>query len=382
MKRQFHGEDQEAFRATVRQFVDREVAPHLEAWDDRGAIDTELWRTAARQGLLGLCVPERFGGGGVDDFRYRCVVMEELARVGAASVNSQVSLVDDLVAPYLVDLATEEQKERWLPVLCTGEATPALAMTEPSEGSDLRGIATTARRDREGWVVNGSKTFITNGGHADLVVTVVRTDPAGGSDAFSLLVLEKGMSGFTTGRSLDKVGQRGEDVSELFFDDVRVPADNLLGVEGSALSHLKQRLPTERMSIAYYALAAAESALDWTLAYVRERTAFGQRIADFQDTRFQLAEMATELDVSRSFLEDAVLALNVGDLTPTDAAKAKWWATELQQTVISRCLQLHGGYGYMREYPIARAFVDARIQTIYGGTTEIMKDIIGRELTR
>ncbi|MEV0972921.1 acyl-CoA dehydrogenase family protein [Microtetraspora glauca] len=382
MRRAFYEEDHEVFRYAVREFVAREVVPHQLGWEDAGRVDPALWPAAGRQGLLGLAVPERYGGGGTGDYRFRCVFMEELARVGAASVNSQVSLVDDLVLPYLLDLGTGEQRERWLPGLCGGALTPALAITEPGAGSDLRGIATTARRDGDHWLLNGGKTFITNGGHADVLVVVARADPEGGGRGFSLFLVERGSPGFTAGRDLDKLGQRGENVAELFFDDVWLPAGALLGTEGEGLRHLREHLPTERMSIAVYALAAAEAALGWTLDYVRQRGAFGQRIADFQNTRFELAEMRTELDVTRSFVHDAVLALNAGDLSATDAAKAKWWTTELQQRVVSRCLQLHGGYGYMREYPIARAFVDARVQTIYGGTTEIMKDLIGRDLVR
>jgi alkylation response protein AidB-like acyl-CoA dehydrogenase len=284
------------------------------------------------------------------------------------------------VAPYLVDLGTEEQKRRWLPGLCAGERTAAIAMTEPDAGSDLRGIRTTAVRDGDHWVLNGAKTFITGGGHAGLVIVVARTDPEAGSKGFSLLVVEDGMPGFTRGRALDKLGQRAEDVSELFFDDVHVPVTHLLGKEGGGFGHLMERLPRERMSIAYYALATAEAALRWTVDHVKSRRAFGQPIAEFQNTKFTLAEIVTELDVTRAYFDQCVDALTVGTLSPTDAAKAKWWATELQQRVMSRCLQLHGGYGYMREYPIARAFVDARVSTLYGGTTEIMKEIIGRQV--
>lgn len=374
--------DHELFRESVREFVDREVAPNVESWERAGGIDPKLWGAARAQGLLGLSVPDEYGGGGSADYRFRCVIMEELARIGAAAVNVVLGGFDDLVAPYLVDLGTEEQKKRWLPGLCRGEASAAIAMTEPGAGSDLRGIRTTAVRDGDHWVLNGAKTFITGGGRADVVIVVARTDPEAGTRGFSLLVVETGMAGFSRGRALDKLGQRGEDVSELYFDEVRVPAANVLGVEGSGFGHLMERLPRERLSIAYYGLASAEAALRWTVAYVKQRTAFGQPIAQFQNTKFVLAELATELDVTRAFIDRAVLALNEGTLSATDAAKAKWWATELQQRVITRCLQLHGGYGYMREYPVARAFVDARVQTIYGGTTEIMKEIIGRELVR
>ncbi|MFF3661052.1 acyl-CoA dehydrogenase family protein [Streptomyces olivochromogenes] len=380
MERAHLTEEHELFRTGVREFVTREITPALASWEQQGRIDPQMWRAAGKQGLLGLTVPEEYGGGGCRDYRFRCVVMDELAEAAAASVNVALGGFDDLVAPYLVDLGTEEQKRRWLPGLCAGERTAAIAMTEPDAGSDLRGIRTAAVRDGDHWVLNGAKTFITGGGHAGLVIVVARTDPKAGSRGFSLLVVEEGMPGFTRGRALDKLGQRAEDVSELFFDNVRVPAAHLLGDEGGGFGHLMERLPRERMSIAYYALTAAEAALRWTVDYVKERRAFGQAIAEFQNTKFTLAEIATELDVTRAYLDTCVDALTAGTLSATDAAKAKWWATELQQRVTSRCLQLHGGYGYMREYPIARAFVDARVGTLYGGTTEIMKEIIGRHI--
>ncbi|WP_432041982.1 acyl-CoA dehydrogenase family protein [Streptomyces cadmiisoli] len=371
-------DDQEALRSMVRDFVDREVAPYVEEWERAGLIEPKLQAKAGGLGLLGFAVPEQYGGSGTDDYRFRCVIMEELARVGAAAVNVAFGGFDDLVGPYLTDLGTEEQKQRWLPGLCAGELRTAIAMTEPETGSDLRGIRTTAVREGDGWVLNGSKTFITSGAQADVVVTFART----GEGEFSLFLLEKGMPGFTQGRRLDKLGQRGEDVSELFFDDVRLPHDSLLGTEGAGFRYLMERLPKERLFIAYYGLAAAEAALDWTIAYTRQRRAFGRPVADFQATRFTLAELSTEIDVTRAYLERCVLAVNSGTLTAVDAAKAKWWATELQNRVIDRCLQLHGGYGYMREYPIARAYADARVSTVYGGTTEIMKEIVGRDLVR
>ncbi|MER6958755.1 MULTISPECIES: acyl-CoA dehydrogenase family protein [unclassified Streptomyces] len=380
MERARFTEEHELFRTGVREFVNREITPALANWEQQGRIDPQLWRAAGKQGLLGLTVPEEYGGEGCSDYRFRCVVMDELAEAAAASVNVALGGFDDLVAPYLVDLGTEEQKRRWLPGLCSGERTAAIAMTEPDAGSDLRGIRTTAVRDGDHWVLNGAKTFITGGGHAGLVIVVARTHPEAGSRGFSLLVVEEGMPGFTRGQALDKLGQRAEDVSELFFDDVHVPVTNLLGHEGGGFGHLMERLPRERMSIAYYALTTAEAALRWTVDHVKSRRAFGQPIAEFQNTKFTLAEIVTELEVTRAYLDQCVDALTAGTLSATDAAKAKWWATELQQRVISRCLQLHGGYGYMREYPIARAFVDARVSTIYGGTTEIMKEIIGRHV--
>ncbi|WP_129669942.1 acyl-CoA dehydrogenase family protein [Phytoactinopolyspora endophytica] len=381
MRSELFDDEHESFRQSVREFVNREVTPNVEVWENQGRIDAKVWKVAAEQGLIGLGVPEEYGGGGSPDYRFRCVIMDEIARAGAAAVGVALGGFDDLIAPYLVDLGTEEQKERWLPALCRGEKAAAIAMTEPGAGSDLRGIRSSAVRDGDDWVLNGSKTFITGGARADVIIVVARTDPqARTSGAFSLLVVESGMSGFTRGRELDKLGQRGEDVSELFFDGVRVPAANLLGTQGAGFRHLMEHLPRERMSIAYYGLAAAEAAMAWTVEYVQGRHAFGQPVAQFQNTKFTLAEIATEIDVTRAFIDRAVLALNAGTLSATDAAKAKWWASELQQRVVDRCLQLHGGYGYMREYPIARAFVDARVQTIYGGTTEIMKEIIGRDI--
>ena len=382
MESQFYEPIHEEFRTSVREFIKREVVPNMGAWEEEGHIDSRLWPIAGAQGLIGLRVPEQYGGSGVTDYRFRCVVSEELAKEGAASLNAGMGLVDDLVLPYLLDLATPEQKQRWLPGLASGQITGAIAMTEPGAGSDLRGIKTSAVRHGSSWHLNGSKTFITNGSYADIVIVVTRSNPSGDSRGFTLFVVERGMSGFQQGKALDKLGQRAENVAELFFDEVVIPAENLLGEEGNALAHLRDHLPLERMSIAYYGLAAAEAALDWTLAYVKERRAFGQLLAEFQNTKFALAEMSTEIDVTRAFLQQAVFSLNDGKLSAVDAAKAKWWATELQQRVTNRCLQLHGGYGYMREYPIARAFVDGRVQTIYGGTTEIMKEIIGRDLIK
>ena len=376
----FYDADHEAFRDAVRRFVDVEVVPHLDRWEDARHIDPGLWPRAAAQGLLGLPGPVEHGGGGTPDYRFRCVVMEELARAGAASVHVALALLDDLVGPYLFELATAEQAGRWLPGLLAGHATAAIAMTEPAAGSDLRAIRTTLRPGPdETLVLTGTKTFITNGARADLVVVFTR-DPAARPDGFSLVVVEDGMPGFTRGQPLDTLGQRAENVAELFFDDVPVPAANVLGAPGRGLVHLMERLPTERMSIAWYALAAAEQALAWTVDHVRTRVAFGAPLARLQNTRFVLADLATRLDVTRAYLERCVVALNGSGLGAVEAAKAKWWATELLQDVVTRCLQLFGGYGYIRDYPIARLFLDARIQTIYGGTTEIMKEIIGRDL--
>jgi alkylation response protein AidB-like acyl-CoA dehydrogenase len=370
--------DHEAFRAVLREFLAKEVVPHHAAWEEAGQVDRAVWLRAGEYGLLGMDVPEQFGGGGVKDFRYNAIVAAEVSRVGASGLG--FTLHNDVVAPYLLDLATDEQKARWLPGFVSGELVTAIAMSEPGAGSDLQGLTTTARRDGDEWVLNGSKTFITNGILADLVIVVARTDPEAGARGFSLLVVERGMAGFERGRKLDKIGMRAQDTAELFFTDVRVPAGNLLGTEGMGFMHLMDNLPQERLSIAAVAVAAGRIVLDLTVEYCRERTAFGRPIGTFQNTRFELAEMHTEVSIAETYLEKAILEHNAGRFTVEDAAMAKWWTTELQKRVVDRCLQLHGGYGYMLEYPVAKAFLDSRVQTIYGGTTEIMKEIVGRSL--
>ena len=370
------------YRATVRAFVRREVVPNLQRWDAQREVDRETWKKAGAAGLVGLAVPERFGGAGVADYRFRFVVGEEIANVGAAALQSAFATNDDIVLGYLLNLADEEQQARWLPGFATGETVAAIAMSEPGAGSDLRGITTSAVRDGDAWVLNGSKTFISNGITADLVVVVARTDPEGGGKGYSLFVVERGTPGFARGRKLDKVGLQAQDTAEMFFDDARVPARNLLGGEGNGLSALKRNLPRERIGIAMAAQCSAEAAFRWTLEYVRERRAFGKAIADFQTVGFTLAELRTQIEVTRSYIDRCVRALNAGTLTAVDAAKAKWWATDVQWKVIDSGVQLHGGYGYMTEYPIARAFLDARVQRIYGGTNEIMKEIIRRDLVR
>ena len=367
-----------AFREMVREFVEKEIAPFHAQWEADGQVDRAVWTAAGRVGLLGIDVPEEYGGGGVRDFRYQALLSEEVMRVGATGIG--FALHNDVVAPYLLGLATEEQKRRWLPGFCSGELITAIAMTEPEAGSDLQAVRTHARRDGDAYVLNGMKTFITNGVLADLVVVVARTEPGQGARGLSLLVVERGMPGFTRGRKLEKIGMRAQDTAELFFDDVRVPAANLLGRPGRGFLYLANNLPQERLGIAAYAVAAAETAFEQTLAYCKERTAFGQAIGGFQHVRFELAEMATELDVARTYVDRAIAELNAGRLSAVDAAKAKWWATDVQRRVLDRCVQLHGGYGYMRETPVARAFVDNRVHPIYGGTNEIMKEIIGRSL--
>ncbi|HVE74345.1 MAG TPA: acyl-CoA dehydrogenase family protein [Mycobacteriales bacterium] len=370
--------EHEAFRASVRTFMDKQVTPFHADWERAGIVDRSVWIEAGKQGLLGMDVPTEYGGGGVSDFRYNAVVDEELTRAGASGVG--FTLHNDVVAPYLLDLCTPEQKQRWLPAFVRGELITAIAMSEPGAGSDLQGLKTRATKDGTDWLVTGSKTFVTNGIHADLVLVVARTDADAGAHGFSLLALERGMTGFERGRNLDKMGMKAQDTAELFFDEVRVPASNLVGREGGGFIHLMERLPQERLSIAVVAVAAARTVFDLTLDYCKRRTAFGKPIGSFQHNRFVLAEMATEIEIAQTFLEKAILEHNAGRFTVADAAMAKWWTTELQKRVIDQCVQLHGGYGYMADYPVARAYVDSRVQTIYGGTTEIMKEIIGRSL--
>jgi alkylation response protein AidB-like acyl-CoA dehydrogenase len=381
MRRTLYDDDHEAFRSAVRTFVDKEITPHVEAWGVAGIVPRELFTAAGRQGFLGMDVPECYGGGGVPDFRFNAVLVEELVRTPDGGAGLGLSLHNDICLPYFLAYGTEEQKERWLPGIVSGELITAIGMTEPGIGSDLASLATTAIRDGDRYLVNGAKTFITNGINADLVITAVKTDPAQKHGGISLVVLERGMPGFTRGRNLDKLGQHAQDTAELFFSDVPVPVTNLLGPqEGQGFRQLVANLPQERLSIALAAVASARSALEMTLAYVRERRAFGQPVGSFQNSRFVLAEIATEVDVAQHYVDDCVRALNDGELTAVDAAKVKWWSTELQGRVVDRCLQLHGGYGYMNEYPIARAFADARVTRIYGGTTEIMKEVVGRDL--
>jgi long-chain-acyl-CoA dehydrogenase len=368
------------FRESVRRFVAEEVTPRQAEWERDGIVSRELFAKAAAKGMLAMQVPERYDGVGIDDFRFNQIVGEELASAGTGGSGLGVTLHNDICLPYFLDLCTDEQKERWLPGIANGSLITAVAMTEPEMGSDLAGLRTTAQRDGDGYIVNGSKTFITNGINSDLVITAVKTDPSQRHAGISLLILERGMEGFERGRNLEKVGQHSQDTAELFFEDVHVPAENLLGEEGQGFRYMTANLAQERLSIAVSAVAAARGALELTLDYVKERTAFGQTIGSFQSSRFALAEMATEIELATTFCDQAVMALNRGELTPQDAAMAKWWSTELQGRVIDRCVQLHGGYGYMLEYPIARAFVDARVTRIYGGTTEIMKEIIGRSL--
>ncbi|MGW4124966.1 acyl-CoA dehydrogenase family protein [Nocardia sp. NPDC004711] len=382
MHRGLYEPDHEAYRETVRAFLEREVVPHKDKWDEDHWIDREVYRKAAAAGLYGLEIAEEYGGSGVHDYRYRMVVCEEVSRINALSFNLTVSLQDDLVLHYLLDLTNDEQKQRWLPGFAAGEIIGALAMTEPGAGSDLRGIRTSAVRDGDHWIINGQKTFISSGIMADLVVVAARTDPAAGSRGFSLFVVERDTPGFGRGRKLDKIGLPGQDTAELFFENARVPQANLLGEEGNGLQYLMSHLPRERLGVTAKALATTRAILDQTIEYCKQRRAFGQPISDFQHVRFELAEMETEVDLAEAYTDKSVLAYNAGELDPIDAAKGKWYVSELQKRVVDRCLQLHGGYGYMTEYPVAKAYIDTRIQTIYGGTTEIMKELIGRAIAR
>ncbi|MBF6348774.1 MULTISPECIES: acyl-CoA dehydrogenase family protein [Nocardia] len=378
MERTLFEPEHDLFRESYRKFLETYVAPYHDQWAEQGVVDRSVWLEAGKQGFLGMAMPEEYGGGGVKDFRYNSIITEETVRGQYSGLG--FSLHNDVIAPYLLELADEEQKKRWLPKFCSGELITAIAMTEPGTGSDLQGIKTRAVRDGDDWVLNGAKTFITNGINSDIVIVVAQTDPEKGAQGFSLLVVERGMPGFERGRNLDKLGLKAQDTAELSFTDVRVPAANLLGQEGMGFIHLMQNLPQERLSIAVMAAAAMEACLDMTCQYVRDRKAFGKPIGALQNTRFVLAELATKTTAVRVLVDRCITELNAGTLSVEDAAMAKWWSTEEQVELIDRCLQLHGGYGYMREYPIAQAYLDARVQTIYGGTTEIMKEIVGRSL--
>ncbi len=368
----------EEFRGLCREFMAREAIPYHADWEKAGLVDREVWRKAGTAGLLGINVDEEYGGGGQADFRFNAVLGEEIIRAHCSGLG--FGLHNDVIQPYLTELTTEDQRKRWLPGFCTGDIITAIAMSEPGAGSDLAGVRTTAIRDGDTYVLNGQKTFITNGEHADLVIVVAKTATDQGAHGVSLIVVERGTPGFIRGRRLEKVGLKANDTAELFFDDCRVPADNLIGTENHGFYHLMANLPRERLSIAVGAVGAAEVILEQTLEYARTRQAFGRAIGSFQHNRFLLAEMDTEVTIARTFINHCVREFNAGRLTVTDAAKAKWWTTELQTKVADRCVQLHGGYGYMMEYPVAKAWLDSRVQTIYGGTTEIMKEIIGRGL--
>jgi alkylation response protein AidB-like acyl-CoA dehydrogenase len=380
LPRTLYDDEHEQFRAAFRGWLDHEVVPHHEQWEADGITPRELWLQAGALGFLGLTVPEEYGGGGTSDYRFAAIMTEEISDTGVIGSGNGMTLHNDIVLPYFLGLCTEEQKRRWLPGMCTGELIGALAITEPNTGSDVAGVRTTARREGDVYVVNGAKTFISNGINSDVVVTTVKTDPAAGHRGMSLVVLERGMPGFERGRNLDKMGMHAQDTAELFFTDVEVPVANLLGEEGRGFYYLMHNLAQERLGIAVGAVAVAQAAIRWTLEYTRERRAFGVPIASFQNTKFVLAELHTETQAAQVYVDRCIELHCEGRLTAEQAAAAKYWCTELQNRVVDRCVQLHGGYGYMREYPIARAWADSRIQTIYGGTSEIMKEIVGRAL--
>jgi alkylation response protein AidB-like acyl-CoA dehydrogenase len=378
---EIYDETHELFRQSFRAFVDKTIAPRYDEFERDGIMDRQVFAEAGAHGFVGMAVPEAYGGGGSRDFRFNAIIGEELAAAGIGGAGLGLTLHNDITTPYFIEYCTDEQAARWLPGIASGELVTAIAMTEPGTGSDLASIATTAVRDGDEWVVNGAKTFITNGINADLLIVVCRTGAGdSGRGNLSLLVVERGMPGFERGRKLDKIGQRSSDTAELFFSDVRVPVTNLLGEEGRGMEYLAFNLAQERLSIGLYGLAAARAALDWTVAYVKERTAFGQPIASFQNTKFVLAEAQTELAVTTPFMHRCITKLNARELGAAEAAMAKLWATELQGRVIDKCLQLFGGYGYTTEYPIGRAYADARVCRIYGGTSEIMKTIIAKDV--
>lgn len=383
MERDIYEEDHEAFRDLVKDFVKRHVSTEtIEKWDAAGEIDRETMLAAGEAGIIGLSVPEEFGGAGMlQDYRFRTIVNEEVIGAGAGSLAGAFGIQDDLAVPYLVHMGTQEQKEKWLPRMATGEVLGALAMTEPGAGSDLRGIKTTAKKTEGGYIVNGAKTFISSGKTADIVVTFVKTGEGNRPDAFSLLILENGMEGFEHGKKLNKMGSHGHDTAELSFSDVFVPEENLIsGQEGQGFLQLMMNLPLERLSIGIAAASASQAAFTWTVDYTKDREAFGERIIDFQNTRFKLADVATTVDVMWAYLDRALLAYKDKKLTAEEAAKVKFWTTEREWEILDACVQLHGGYGYITEYPIARAFLDARVHRIYGGTNEIMRDIVSRQI--
>ena len=379
MRRTLFDAEHEALRASVSEFLDRHARPRMEEFAEARALPRDLWIEAGKQGLLGLMVPEQYGGGGATDWRFTVVVAEELSRLSAA-VSSCIGIHSDVVAPYLLELTTEEQKRRWLPPFCTGEMVTAIAMTEPGGGSDLAALRTTAVVDGDDYVLNGSKTFITNGYSADLVLVAARTDPTKGSKGITLFAVEDGMAGFTRGRKLDKVGQVESDTAELFFDSVRVPSSNIVGDIDRGFIHMMENLVQERVGASVSNIANASQILSETIEYVKERKAFGQSVGSFQHNKFKVAELVTAVDVTQAFVDACVLQHCAGELSAVDAAKAKWWSAQVQNDVLDECVQLHGGYGYMTEYRVARAWRDARVTKIWAGSNEIMKELIGRDL--
>ncbi len=379
MPRNLYASEHEDFRASVQEFVERTLRPRAEQMLEVKSIDRDIWKEAGKQGLFGLDIPEEFGGMGAEDYRFNAISAEVIAGFNFA-VSSCFGIHSDVCPPYIVDLGTDEQKQRWLPGMANGDLIAAIAMTEPSGGSDLAALKTTAVRDGDTWVLNGSKTFITNGYQADLVIVAARTDPGKGAKGITLFVVEAGMDGFTRGRKLDKVGQEEADTSELFFEDVRVPDTNRLGEEGLGFIAMMQRLPQERVGAAVANTAHAFQIFRETVEYTKERTAFGQPVGAFQHNKFKMAELLTKLEVTQAYVDDCVAAHAEGALTPVDAAKAKWFSAQVQNEVLDECVQLHGGYGFMNEYRVARAWRDARVSKIWAGSNEIMKELIGRDL--
>jgi alkylation response protein AidB-like acyl-CoA dehydrogenase len=380
MRRPIFNPEHDDLRESFGRYLDTEVVPAYEGWERAGRIPREALRRVGELGFLGFDVPEAFGGPGVADFRFNAVINEEAARRGLAAFALAVTMQNDVALPYFTELCDEQQRARWLPGIVAGELILGIAMSEPGTGSDLQGIQTSAVRDGEHYIVNGSKTFITNGLNSELVVTAVRTGRSGRHSDMSLLVVEADTPGFARGRNLEKLGQHAQDTAELFFADARVPVANLIGAEGEGFRHLTHNLAQERLSIAIGAVAAARGALERTLRYALERKAFGRSIGSFQNSRFELAKARTEVEVAQAFVDRCLLAAAEGTLTADEAAMAKYWCSEAQGRVIDACLQLHGGYGYMLEYQIARDYADARISRIYGGTSEIMKEVIGRAM--
>jgi alkylation response protein AidB-like acyl-CoA dehydrogenase len=379
MKRMIYDEDHDAFRASCAAFLAKHAEPEVEQYIADKGVPRELWLAAGAEGFLGLEIPEEFGGAEAGDFRFNAVLGEELSKLTAA-LASCFAIHTDIAVPYIVDLGTDEQKQRWLPGCATGEITTAIGMTEPGGGSDLAALKTTAVRDGDGWVINGSKTFITNGYSADLVITAVRTSPEKGAKGITLFGIEATDPGFSRGRKLDKVGQAEADTAELFFEDIRVGDDRIIGEVDMGFIYMMQRLPQERLSCSVSNIAHAKQILAETIQYAHDRKAFKQSIGSLQHNKFLLAELVTKIEVAEAFVDAAVLAHTTGDATATDAAKAKWWSSEVQNDVLDHCVQLHGGYGYMNEYRVARAWRDARVTKIWAGTNEIMKELIGRDL--
>ena len=371
-------EDHVMFRDAVRDFMEKEVEPYYEEWEKAGEVSREVWRKAGEMGILSIYIPEEYGGMGLDDYRYNAIISEELARVNGTGPGFAIQ--NDIVVPYILEYANEDQKKKYLPKIASGEWIGALGMSEPAAGSDLKGLKTTAIKKDDHYLLNGSKTFISNGIMCDFVVLAVKTQPELGSKGFAIFIVDRTMEGFTNGKNLDKIGMKGQDTAELFFDNVKVPFENLLGVDGKGFYYLMHNLPQERLSIAVTGMGAMEATLEQTIQYCKDRTAFGKQIGSFQNSRFMLAEMKTELTIARTFVDRCIEELNAKTLTAEKAAMAKYWVSDLQCKLIDNCLQLHGGYGYMNEYKVARAWRDARVQKIYGGTNEIMKEIIGRSM--